>query len=151
MDRQHRTIDGDGHPTTVDRRRVEAMREDRRAGTDVRLAADRDSRSFVARDKVAVAGIALGGRFLTSDRREVGAGIGARAARIGDGHRIDTGGVAAAMRRCVDHSREVNGGDARSQGGDDGRGIDVATSSAGTADTRGQEGGYDQGRGEGEP
>jgi len=59
--------------------------------------------------------------------------------------------MAAAVRRCVDHSRGVYGGDARSQGRGDGRGTVVTTPGAGTAGTRGQEGGDDQSRSEGEP
>ena len=49
----------DGKLADVDRRRVEAMREDCRAGTDIRLGADRDGRRLVAGDKVAAARIGL--------------------------------------------------------------------------------------------
>ena len=55
------------------------------------------------------------------------------------------------MGNRFDHSRDVYGGDARSQGRGDGWGTVVTTPGAGTAGTRGQEGGDDQGRGEGEP
>jgi hypothetical protein len=59
--------------------------------------------------------------------------------------------MAAAVRRRVDQSRSVYGGDARSQGRGDGWGTVVTTPGAGTAGTRGQEGGDDQSRSEGEP
>ena len=59
--------------------------------------------------------------------------------------------MAAAVGNRFEHSRGVNGGDARSQGRGDGRGTVVTTPGAGTAGTRGQEGGDDQGRSEGEP
>jgi hypothetical protein len=55
------------------------------------------------------------------------------------------------MGNRFDQSRCVNGGDARSQGRGDGRGTVVTTPGAGTAGTRGQEGGDDQSRSEGEP
>jgi cell division FtsZ-interacting protein ZapD len=59
MDRQHRAVDGHGQPADVDRRRVEAVIENLRASTDVRLGADRDGRRLVAGDKVAAARIGL--------------------------------------------------------------------------------------------
>ena len=151
MDRQHRAVDGHGHPTVFDRRRVKAMSEGLCVGTDVGFGADRNGRRLVAGDKVAAAGITLGRRRLAAVRREVGAGIGARAARIGSDCRVNVRPTAAAVRRCVDHSRRVNGGDARSQGRDDGRGTVATTPGAGTAGTRGQEGSDDQGCSEGEP
>lgn len=151
MDRQHGPADGQGHPVSVDRRRVEAMREDCRAGTDIRLGADRHGRRLVAGDKVAAAGVVLSKRSLAAVRRKVGAGIGARAARIGSDCSVNARPTAAAVRCCVDHSRLVNGGDARSQGRGDGWGTVVTTSGAGTAGTRRQKGGDDQGHSEGEP
>ncbi len=147
MDRQHRAVAGHRHPASVDRRRLEAMREDCRAGTDVGLGADRNGWRIVAGDKVAAAWIGLIRRRFAAGRF----GIGARAARLGSGCRVNVRPMAAAVRRCVDHSRRVNGGDARSQGRGDGRGTVVTTPGAGTAGTRGQEGGDDQGRSEGEP
>lgn len=148
MDRQHRAVAGRGHPASDDRRRLEAIREDCRDGTDVGLGANRHGRRLVAGDKVAATGVVLSGRRLAAVRSKIGAGIGARAARLGSGCRVNARTTAAAVRRCVDHSRRVNGGDARSQGSDDGRG---ATPGAGIAGTRGQEGGDDQGCSEGEP
>ena len=80
MDRQHRAVDGHGQPADVDRRRVEAMIESHRAGTDVRLGADRNGRRLVARDKVAAAGVVLSGCSLAAVRSKVRARVGARAA-----------------------------------------------------------------------
>lgn len=151
MDRQHRAVAGHGQPAGVDRRRVQAVREDRNASTDVRLGADRHGRRLVAGDKVAAAGVVLRKRSLAAVRSKIGAGIGGRAARLCSDCRVNVRPTAAAARRCVDHSRRVNGGDARSQGRGDGRGTVVTTPGAGTAGTRGQEGGDDQGRSEGEP
>ena len=142
MDRQHRAVAGHRHPASVDHRRLEAMREDCRDGTDVGLGANRHGRRLVAGAKVAAAGIGLIRRRFAAGRF----GNGARAARLGHGRRFATGVVAAAVG-----SLNVNGGDARSQGRGDGRGTIVATPGAGTAGTRGQEGGNDQGRSEGEP
>ena len=59
MGLQHRAVDGHGQPAGVDRRRVEAMIENHRANTDVRLGADRDGRRLVAGDNVAAARIGL--------------------------------------------------------------------------------------------
>ena len=151
MDRQDRAVGGHDQLTGVDRRRVEAVIENHRASTDVRLGADRYGQRLVAGDKVAAARIVFSERSLAAVRRKVGAGIGARAARLGSGCSVNVRPTAAAVRRCFDHSRRVNGGDARSQGRGDGWGTVVTTPGAGTAGTRGQEGGDDQGRGEGEP
>ena len=151
MDRQHRAVALTTQLADVDRRRVEAMREDCRAGTDVGVGANRHGRRLVAGDKVAATGVVLSGRRLAAVRSKIGAGIGARAARLGSDCRVNVRPMAAAVRRCVDHSRRVNGGDARSQGRGDGWGTVVITPGAGTAGTRGQEGGDDQGRSEGEP
>ena len=115
MDRQHRAVAGHRHPASVDRRRLEAIREDCRAGTDVGLGANRHGRRLVAGDKVAATGVVLSGRRLAAVRSKIGAGIGARAARLGSDCRVNVRPMAAAVRRCVDHSRRVNGGDARSQ------------------------------------
>lgn len=148
MNLQRRAVDGGEHSTGIGSRRVEAMAEGRRRDAEiVGLRADRDGRRLVAGANVAAAGLGLLGRRLAADRLD----RGDRAARLGNGHRVDTRGVAAAVRRCVGHGRRVNGGDARSQGRDDGRGTVVTTPGAGTAGTRGQEGGDDQGRSEGEP
>jgi hypothetical protein len=151
MDRLHRAVALPPLLADVDRRRVEAMREDRRAGTDVGLGADRDRRRLVARGNVAAARIDLIQRRLAGDRFETGPGHGARAARLGSDCRVNVRPMAAAVRRRAGHSRLVNGGDARSQGRSDGRGTVVTTPGAGTAGTRGQEGGDDQGRSESEP
>ena len=59
MDRQHCAVALTTQPADVDRRRVEAMVENHRAGTDVRLGADRDGRRLVAGDKVAATRIGL--------------------------------------------------------------------------------------------
>lgn len=151
MDRQHTAVDGHGQPADVDRRRVEAMIENHRASTDIRLGANRHGRRLVAGAKVAAAGVGVIQRRLAAVRRKDGAGIGARAARLGSGCSVSVRPMAAAVRRCVDHGRRVNGGDARSQGRGDGWGTVVTTPGAGTAGTRGQEGGDDQGRSKGEP
>ena len=142
MDRERRAVDGDAHPADVESRRVEAMRDHRHAGTNVWLGADRDGRRLVAGDKVAVARVGPIQRRLAGDRL----GIGAGAARLDRGRCVTTGKVAAAVG-----SLDVNGGDARSQGRGDGRGTVVTTPGAGTAGTRGQEGGDDQSRSKGEP
>lgn len=151
MDRQHRAVALTTQLADVDRRRVEAMIESHRAGTDVGFGADRDGRRLVAGDKVAAARIGLIQRRLAGDRFETGPGHSARAARLGSDCSVNVRPMAAAVRRCVDHSRGVYGGDARSQGRGDGWGTVVTTPGAGTAGTRGQEGGDDQGRSEGEP
>ena len=151
MDRQHRAVDGHGQPADVDRRRVEAMIENHRASTDIRLGANRHGRRLVAGAKVAAAGIGFIRRRFAARRFGHGAGHGARAARLGSDCSVSVWPMAAPVRRCVDHSRGVYGGDARSQGRGDGRGTVVTTPGAGTAGTRGQEGGDDQGRSKGEP
>ena len=151
MDRQNRAVAGHGQLAGDDRRRVEAMIEDHLASTDVGFGPDSNGQCLIAGDKVAAAGIVFSGRRLAADRREVGPGIGARAARISSNCSVNARPTAAAVRRCVDRSRRVNGGDARSQGRGDGRGTVVTTPSAGTAGTRRQKGGDDQGHSEGEP
>ena len=80
MDRQRLPVDGDSHPADVDRRRVEAMIENHRASTDVRLGADRNGGRLVAGDKVAAAGVVLSGCSLAAVRSKVHARVGARAA-----------------------------------------------------------------------
>ena len=147
MDRQHCAVALTTQLADVDRRRVEAMIENHRASTDIRLGANRHGRRLVAGAKVAAAGIGLIRRRFAARRF----GHGGRAARLGSDCRVNVRPMAAAVRRCVDHGRRVNGGDARSQGRSDGWGTVVTTPGAGIAGTRGQEGGDDQGRSEGEP
>jgi hypothetical protein len=150
MDRQHRAVALTTQLAGADCR-LEAMGEVHRACTDVGLDADRDGRRLVAGNKVAATRIGPIQRRLAGGRFENSTGHGARAARLDHRPHVATSGVAAAVRRRADHSRLVNGGDARSQGRGDGRGPVVTTPGAGTAGTRGQEGGDDQGRSEGEP
>ena len=151
MDRQHCAVALTTQLADVDRRRVEAMIENHRASTDILLSANRHGRRLVAGAKVAAAGIGLIRRRFAARRFGHGAGHGGRAARLGSDCRVNVRPMAAAVRRCVDHGRRVNGGDARSQGRGDGWGTVVTTPGAGTAGTRGQEGGDDQGRSKGEP
>ena len=151
MHRQHRAVGGHGHLPGVDRRRVEAMTEDRRADTDIGLGADRNSRRLVAGRESAIAGIGLIRWRFAAGHSGDRAGFNARAARPGDGRSVTPRELAAAVWQGGHIRHRVDGGDARCQGGGDGRGSVTATPGAGIAATRGQEGGENERRGQGEP